>query len=154
MAITGIFLKKIVRTAQIGQCSDMSANMLTPNAAAKAVGTSRSAIMRALANRTLPAQRDNKNRWLISRADLDAWAAMRPERDRAETITDRTVIETNPDMFAQLSAVQADLAASRAETAGLRDRLADTQAERDRLAALLDRALEPRPGIFRSLFRR
>ena len=29
---------------------------------------------------------------------------------------------------------------------GLRDRLADTQAERDRLSALLDRALEPRPS--------
>ena len=128
--------------------------MLTPNAAAKAVGTSRSAIMRALANRSLPAQRDNKNRWLISRADLDAWAAMRPVQDRTETPSDRPVTEPDTDMSAQLSAAQADLAASRAEAAGLRDRLTDTQAERDRLAALLDRALEPRPGIIARLFRR
>ena len=29
----------------------------------------------------------------------------------------------------------------------LRDQLSDTQADRDRLAALLERALEPRPGL-------
>lgn len=132
----------------------MSATMLTPNSAAKLAGVSRSAIMRALANRTLPAQRDNKNRWLISRADLDAWSAMRPKQDRIETPTDRTVIDTDPDMSAHLATAQADLAASRAEVAGLRDRLADTQAERDRLARLLDRALEPRPGILARLFGR
>ena len=131
----------------------MSSNILTPNAAAKVSGVSRSAIMRALANRSLPAQRDNKNRWLISRADLDAWAAMRPEQDRTETPTDRTVTEPNPDMSAQLSATQADLAASRAEAAGLRDRLADTQADRDRLARLLEKALEPR-GIIARIFGR
>lgn len=132
----------------------MSANILTPNAAAKVSGVSRSAIMRALANRTLPAQRDNKNRWLISRADLDAWSAMRPEQDRTESHTDRTVTETDPDMPAQLSAAQADLAASKAEAAGLRDRLADTQAERDRLAGLLEKALQPKPSIIARLFGR
>ena len=29
----------------------------------------------------------------------------------------------------------------------VRDRLADTQTDRDRLAALLEKALEPRPGL-------
>jgi hypothetical protein len=29
----------------------------------------------------------------------------------------------------------------------LRDRLTDTQADRDRLATLLEKALEPRPGL-------
>jgi len=47
-----------------------------------------------------------------------------------------------------------DLAASRAEVAGLRDRLADTQAERDRLAGLLEKALEPRPGILSGIIDR
>ena len=37
---------------------------------------------------------------------------------------------------------------------GLRDRLADTQAERDRLSALLDRALEPRPVVQRGILDR
>jgi hypothetical protein len=35
----------------------------------------------------------------------------------------------------------------------LRDRLADTQAERDRLSGLLERALEPRPGLLERLSR-
>ena len=125
----------------------MSGNMLTPNSAARHAGVSRSAIMRALARKVLPAQRDNKNRWLISRSDLDAWSAMRPEQDRTDSTIVRTVNEADPDMSADLAAARADLAASKAEAAGLRDRLADTQAERDRLAALLDRALQPRPGI-------
>jgi hypothetical protein len=35
----------------------------------------------------------------------------------------------------------------------LQDRLSDTQADRDRLAALLERALEPRPGLIERLAR-
>lgn len=35
----------------------------------------------------------------------------------------------------------------------LRDQLSDTQADRDRLAALLERALEPRPGLLERLTR-
>lgn len=132
----------------------MSANMLTPNTAAKIAGVSRSAIMRALANMTLPAKRDNKNRWLISRTDLDAWSAMRPEQDRTETTNDRTVIETDPDMSAELSEIKADLAGARATITGLEARLADTQAERDRLAVMLEKALEPKPGIIARIFRR
>lgn len=79
---------------------------------------------------------------------------MRPEQDRTEPPSKRTVIETDPNMFAQLSAAQADLAASRTEVAGLRERLTDTQAERDRLAELLNRVLEPRPGILARIFGR
>lgn len=125
----------------------MTQTILTPNAAAKIADVSRSAIMRALASRTLPAQRDNKNRWLIKRSDLDAWSANRPDQDRTRSPTVRSVTEDVSDM-------SADLAASRAEVAGLRDRLADTQAERDRLAALLERALEPRTGILWRIFGR
>lgn len=39
------------------------------------------------------------------------------------------------------------------EVGMLRDRLADTQAERDRLAALLGKALEPQPGLIERLAR-
>ena len=35
----------------------------------------------------------------------------------------------------------------------LRDRLMDTQADRDRLASLLERALEPRPGFLERIAR-
>ena len=47
----------------------------------------------------------------------------------------------------ELNDARVELAALRAELAGVRDRLADTRADRDRLAALLEKALEPRPGF-------
>lgn len=132
----------------------MTQNILTPNSAAKIANVSRSAIMRALASRTLPAQRDNKNRWLIKRSDLDTWSASRPDQDRTGSLTVRPVTQDVSDMSADLAAIKSELATSRAEVAGLRDRLADTQAERDRLTALLNRALEPRPGIISRIFGR
>lgn len=46
------------------------------------------------------------------------------------------------------------IAASAARIEGLEARLADTQAERDRLAALLEKALEARPGIISRIFQR
>lgn len=148
-----LYAKAIVLRTLSVHCPDMSKNILTPNAAAKVSGVSRSAIMRALANRTLPAQRDNKNRWLISRPDLDAWTGMRPEQDRSTPTTDRAVTEVDQDMFARLAAVQTELASAQAEVAGLRDRLSDAHAERDRLAALLERALEHRPGLLERVVR-
>lgn len=52
-----------------------------------------------------------------------------------------------PDTSEELNAARVELAALRAELAGIQDRLHDTQADRDRLAALLEKALEPRPGL-------
>jgi hypothetical protein len=45
------------------------------------------------------------------------------------------------------------LAGLEVEVQMLRDRLADTQAERDRLAALLEKALEPRPSLLERIAR-
>jgi hypothetical protein len=58
-----------------------------------------------------------------------------------------------PDGSAELNAARVELAALRAELAGVRDRLHDTQADRDRLAALLEKALEPRPSLLERLAR-
>ena len=116
--------------------------------------------MRALASKTLHAQRDNKNRWLIRIEDLEAWSADRPEQDRTGSNTDRTMTDTVSNMSSELAETREQLAAAKAENAGLRDRLADTQAERDRLAGLLDRALEVRstesgrPGFWSRLLGR
>lgn len=55
----------------------------------------------------------------------------------------------NPDESGQL---RADLAAAQARIEGLEARLADTQAERDRLSGLLERALEPRRSLWSRLF--
>jgi len=58
-----------------------------------------------------------------------------------------------PDTSEELNAARVELAALRAELAGVRDRLADTQTDRDRLAALLEKALEPQPGLIERLSR-
>lgn len=58
-----------------------------------------------------------------------------------------------PDASAELNEARVEIATLRAELAGVLDRLADTQADRDRLAALLERALEPRPGLLERLVR-
>lgn len=123
-----------------GHCLVMDRPMLTPAQAAERARCGRSSIMRALESKSLRGERDNKNRWKISREALDEWTQYRPVSDRSETgqNTDIDRPETGH--------VREELAAARAEIAGLRDRLTDTQAERDRLAALLERALEPRPG--------
>ena len=58
-----------------------------------------------------------------------------------------------PDMSEELNGARTEIATLRAELAGVRDRLSDTQADRDRLAGLLERALEPRPSLLERLAR-
>lgn len=58
-----------------------------------------------------------------------------------------------PDTSEKLNEARVELSALRAELSGVRDRLADTQAERDRLYALLERAPEPRPGLIERIVR-
>lgn len=132
----------------------MPAQYVSPNAAAKITGISRSAIMRAIEAKTLVARRDNKNRWLIAHPDLEAWAANRPDQDRSGLDTVRSVPDPDPIIMETLIQTRIDLAGARAEASGLRDRLADVQGERDRLAGLLERALERQPGILARIFRR
>ena len=132
----------------------MPAQYMSPNAAAKITGISRSAIMRAIDAKVLPARRDNKNRWLISQEDLQAWTADRPEQDRTISDIARTVTEADPSIMEALTQARIELAGAKAEASGLRERVADAQAEIDRLAGLLGRALEPRPGLLSRLFSR
>lgn len=110
--------------------------------------------MRALASGELLAIRDNKNAWLIDSEALDRWANKRPRLspdqvpDPDRTLTkdqiepDRTTYADTPETLIRLAVAEA--------------RLADVTAERDRLAALLEKALEPRPviGFFGRLFGR
>jgi hypothetical protein len=56
-----------------------------------------------------------------------------------------------PDGSAELNAARVELAALRAELAGVRNRLSDTQADKDRLAGLLEKALERPPGLIERL---
>lgn len=110
---------------------------LTPEAAASYVKTNRSAIMRAIYSNDLKALRSNSNRWQIAVSDLEAWAA-------DHLITDRSVIKQDKISDDQ-KMISIDLAVAKAEIEGLKARLSDTQAERDRLADLLAKTLEARP---------
>jgi hypothetical protein len=130
----------------IGHYSIMSKRNLSPNAAAKLTGISRSAIMRALASKALFAQRDNKNRWLISPDDLAKWADGRPDtlaQVRPET-------EPVPDL-------SRELASSKTEVRLLREQLDDTKADRDAWrsqAEALSRTIgEGRTGFWSRIFR-
>ena len=58
-----------------------------------------------------------------------------------------------PDASAELNEARVEISALKAELAGVRDRLHDTQADRDRLAALLETALQPRPSLLERLAR-
>jgi hypothetical protein len=59
----------------------------------------------------------------------------------------------HPEASAELNKARVEISALKAELAGVRDRLTDTQADRDRLAGLLERALEPRPGFLERIAR-
>lgn len=101
--------------------------------------------MRALANGELKGMRDNRNAWQIDKQDLENWSADRPGPDLGTHRTaDRDPVRAEPtdtpETLARLAVAEA--------------RLADTIAERDRLAKLLEEALKPRPGILDRLLGR
>lgn len=125
----------------------MNQVFLSPRQAADRVGCGRSSIMRALSSGDLMAHRDNRNAWQIEAETLDRWASSRsghvPDNVRTE-VSDRsgqgrTPVTDTPETLARLAVAEA--------------RLADVTAERDRLAALLEKALEPRPGLIERLAR-
>lgn len=91
--------------------------------------------MRALAAGVLPARRDNRNAWQIAADDLDRWAS-----DRSGPAPDRAPVSALPD--------PSDTPATLARLAVAEARLADVTADRDRLAKLLEKALEARPSGF------
>ena len=97
---------------------------MTPEQAAQAANVSRWTILRAIKSQRLQARRDNRNRWQITRDDLERWSAHNV----------RTVCEPDPEPdTAQLDEAPALRAALAAETAraDAAERARD-QAEADR----------------------
>jgi excisionase family DNA binding protein len=120
--------------------------LVTPREAAKIVGCGRSSIMRALASRSLPATRDNRNVWLIRRDDLDRWSEARTTAGPVpESDTDRSVSEPVTGQGPDLEAA-ARLAAAEARAETLAAQVVDLRGERDRLLALVERLPELRPA--------
>jgi len=93
------------------------------------------------------------------RAAARKWPRRQGNDGKARVGIPRSVIpehihDITPDNPDESGQIRADLAAAQARIEGLEARLSDTQAERDRLAALLEKALEPRPGIIARIFGR
>jgi len=119
---------------------------LTLEQAAARASVSRWTIARALKKGAVTGVRDNRGRWRVDRDSLDAWS---PDVQRTVPHIVQNVQEVQASNDAQI-----ELAKAFARIEGLEARLSDTQEERDRLAALLEKALEPRPGIIARIFGR
>ena len=107
---------------------------LTPEAAAKRAGVSRPTINRALKTRELQAHRDNRNRWRIDAADLDAWSA-----SRISGHADQIMTSGHDQQRDQLEQARSDLAAVREDLAAARATISQIEADRDRWQALAEK---------------
>lgn len=134
-----------------GHCPDMDhghpLGHLSPGKAAALTRRGRTTIMRAISSGELAAFRDNANNWQITVQALSDWTGI-PIRnilgiDRSMPVdTHKTATDTpkdTPETLIRLAVAEA--------------RLADVTAERDRLAQLLEKALERRSWFERLLGR-
>jgi hypothetical protein len=134
-------------TPDIGgaRMDDKPENWLTYDEAAERLGIKPDSVRRRAAARKWPRRRGNDGRARVRIPD-DALPPDVPPDVRGDVTPALT-----PDASAELNAARVELATLRAELAGVRDRLTDTQADRDRLTALLETALQPRPGLLERL---
>ncbi|MBD3776589.1 MAG: helix-turn-helix domain-containing protein [Thiotrichales bacterium] len=126
----------------------MVRTVFTPNKAAAHVGVSRSAIMRALASKSLKASRDNRNRWQIELADLEEWAADRPMSANSDRTVSANMSDHDRDQVAEMARLEA-------ENGQLRERLGELREDRDAWRQQAERlASEARPGLIERIFGR
>lgn len=120
---------------------------LTYDEAAARLGILPDSVRRRAAARKWPRRRGNDGRARV-RIPTDALPP-----DVTPDVRRDVTPDLAPDTSVELNEARVEISALKAELAGVRDRLADTQADRDRLAALLEKALEPRPGLIERLTR-
>ena len=123
---------------------------LTPEAAAKRAGVSRPTINRALKTHELLGRRDNRNRWQIATADLDAWA-----NDRCTghaTGHEQFTTSGHDQKRDQLEQARSDhartlekLAAATATICQLQSRLAAVEQDRDRWRSMAEKLADRPP---------
>jgi hypothetical protein len=98
--------------------------------------------MRALTSGHLRAMKDNEGRWQIDPEALDDWMSLRSHGRQSPDVTSgqpSVITMDTPETMVRLAVAEA--------------RLQDMTAERDRLAALLEKALEQRSrGIIARIF--
>ena len=136
--------------------------MFTPAAAAKHAGCGRSSIMRALQNKEIKGERDNRNRWKISRQALEDWMKKRPVTDRTPTVSDQ-----DSDRDQARSEVWTQLAVAEATIEELKSKLAENDQRHDReigridsshaaeiarLERIIERLSTPSPTLIQRIF--
>lgn len=123
----------------------------TPAAAAKHAKCGRSSIMRALQNKELLGDRDNRNRWKISSQALESWMKNRSVSGRTPLVTDQGSVQDQAR-----SEAWTQLAATEATIEELRSRIADNdqrhETEIARLERIIDRLSAPKPSLIQRIF--
>lgn len=136
----------------VRQCRDMTRHM-TPQQAANHAKVGRTTIMQALKSQELKGIQSNNGRWKISEEALEDWMSLRPDSDRSTR--HKPTQNDSVSVSSELIEAKIEIARLEAEKNGLEARLADTQAERDRLSEALNKSLEARPlGLWGRLFSR
>lgn len=122
---------------------DPDTEWLTYDEAADRLGILADSVRRRAAARKWPRRKGNDGR-----------ARVGIPRDIIPDIIPAPTPVITPDNPDESGRLRTELAAAQAKVEGLEARLADTQAERDRLAGLLEKALETRSGFFARIFGR
>jgi excisionase family DNA binding protein len=101
---------------------------MSPAQAAQVAGVSRWTVMRAINAQELQANRGNRNQWKIAPDALDRWRA--------------STVRTPADLHTLHTPDAVELAILKAENGHLRERLAATEADRDRWQSMAEKLVE------------
>jgi hypothetical protein len=115
---------------------------LTYDEAAERLRIKPDSVRRRAASRKWPRRQGN-----------DGKARVRIPPEAVPDVTPDDTPDLTPDTSEELIRARLENAGLKAELSGVRERLSDTQAERDRLARLLEEALKPRTGLIERIGR-
>ena len=138
---------------------------LSPAAAAKIAGVSRSLISRAIKAGDLKATLRNNGHQAVERSDLEEWMGRRTERaSHPETVSDVRPVTRNADDVARIESLEAKLSEVREKLSRMEGEAAATAARIEDLAndrnawrqqaERLAEASNARPGLLSRIFRR
>lgn len=122
---------------------------MSPTQVAQATNTSRRTVMRAIESQELQAFRDNRNHWKITPQAVEEWAvAQHPPSARAQLmpaieLPSAHSLPTPTEVIAALETERQARRLAEVEAAELRGKLAATEAERDRLHAIIQSLTAP-----------
>lgn len=111
--------------------------MLTPKGAAERAGVSRPTIVRALQDRQITAQKDNRGRWLITPEAVDEWSSRRAvpaAAVRVDSVHEQRIAALEVEVETLKTALhdrETALARAEGEAAGQAARMGDLARDRD-----------------------